>query len=405
MNNKFNKNYLFNHLPIPTNIEKNIKDINNTSILIIDSRQRDKIKYPEPNDYVFELENPYKNIYEIELLNAYVSDSGYFINKYNNSLQLNLDGNIIDINIPIGDYFQNDNDDYINLDEHITNTFKSLNFDISCKYNYNLQKFIFFNGNDPDSTSSTFKNISLNFSDGEIKREVETSVGDKVMESYNPKKYNYINNSIGNILGFSANNFSNENVLTVKYEIKNNKNIHLYFKNKIDYDFILSLGTLKEHYFKKFYLDSMIIDLGTFSNSAFIKSTNINNLSIEIEERNNTKTNTDLTEGKIHTNFIISDKVANFQKNNFLLLEINDFDRFDSISKNIQNSFAIIPLSDSIKYFDNTKNYGNLKIFKPILARLNKIHVKFRTFDGNLYDFNGKEHSIVLAISYKTNLT
>lgn len=404
MNNELKKNFLFKKVPIPHNIQNNIKNIHDTSILVIDSRHRNKCLYPEPNDYIFELENVYKNIYEIELLNAYVPNSGYFINKYNNSLQLNLDNTIIDLKIPNGDYFQNDDDNFINLDEHIQNTLISYNLNISCKYNYNLQKFIFFLGNDENNEDNILQEFSLNFAGNEIQNLVENSSGNKSYNSYNPKKYNYINNSIGNILGFSAKTFTNQNYIKVKYEIQNNI-IKIIFNNCKDYEFINTIKTFKEKYFKKFYIDDdLLIDFGINDGSTtFIKSTNYNNLTIEIEQ-NLSLPDQDLKIGFISTFFIMSDIVSNFDKDKFLLLEINDFDRFDSISRNIQNSFAMIPLSDSIKYFDNTKNYGNLKKFNPILPKLNKIHIKFKTFEGNLYDFNSKEHCIILAINFKTNL-
>ena len=56
-----------------------------------------------------------------------------------------------------------------------------------------------------------------------------------------------------------------------------------------------------------------------------------------------------------------------------------------------------------LKYFDNTKNYGNIKTFNPILPKLDKLHISFKTFDDQEYDFNGKDHCMVLAVNFSSN--
>jgi len=57
-------------------------------------------------------------------------------------------------------------------------------------------------------------------------------------------------------------------------------------------------------------------------------------------------------------------------------------------------------LTPSLQYFNNSKNYGNIKEFNPILPSIDKLHVSFKDFNGNLYDFNGIEHFLTFAIRY-----
>ena len=83
-------------LPIEKNIDENDKL---TDILVVDSRNRDKFKFPNSNKYTYHLSEEFKRVYEIELLHTMVPKSQYLINDYNNTLYINLENNYYELNI------------------------------------------------------------------------------------------------------------------------------------------------------------------------------------------------------------------------------------------------------------------------------------------------------------------
>jgi hypothetical protein len=87
--------------------------------LIIDSRARDRNKFPDPGNYIIELEKEYRDVTQIELVSACLPNSGYAINQYNNRIYFRsretnqsvlADYDRI-IEIPTGDYEYDDIDD------------------------------------------------------------------------------------------------------------------------------------------------------------------------------------------------------------------------------------------------------------------------------------------------------
>ena len=222
---------------------------------------------------------------------------------------------------------------------------------------------------------------------------------DSTKESYNPKMYNYLCNSIGSTIGFSEKDFTNE--IEVTYSVANPGTLTI-ICNTVDDLTILEYCILNINpALKMFKID----------NNSIIDFNDTNNYVMDINYKNKTvkmKTNLstiNLTTASIRFTFVIGDNVANFDKDKFLLLQIDEFDRFDSTDKSIQNSFALIPMSDSIKYFENTKNYGNLKCFCPRLSKLGKLNISFKKYNGKLYDFNGKDHCLIFAVNYNTNIS
>lgn len=63
-----------------------VKNEKNTAILIINSFDRDKSKYPHPNKYVISLKNEYRDVVAVELTSANFPNSGYIVDSNNNLL-------------------------------------------------------------------------------------------------------------------------------------------------------------------------------------------------------------------------------------------------------------------------------------------------------------------------------
>jgi len=68
-------------------------------IFLVDSKERDIINYPEPNEYVVNFETPFKNVIGIDIINASIPRTMYSVDKYNNTLFFYIsnedDGNIV----------------------------------------------------------------------------------------------------------------------------------------------------------------------------------------------------------------------------------------------------------------------------------------------------------------------
>jgi hypothetical protein len=91
----------------------------------------------------------------------------------------------------------------------------------------------------------------------------------------------------------------------------------------------------------------------------------------------------------------------NINGENYILLHIDNLSNMEGRGYGISNSFAKITLtSDKNKTrFYNMNEYITKKIFNPPLAKLNQLFIKFKKYDGELYDFGGIEHSLFFKIT------
>jgi hypothetical protein len=89
----------------------------------------------------------------------------------------------------------------------------------------------------------------------------------------------------------------------------------------------------------------------------------------------------------------------------YIVMHVNNFaSNIVSNQEKLEGAFAKIPLTQplySVEYF----NYDKLRAFKefhPPLASLDYLNLEFRTYGGQLYDFNGQDHSLTFLIKTKT---
>ena len=389
------------HLPIPSNIDPKTRNKFNTKILIVDSRDRNKVLYPKPSQYIYNLVDVYHNVTEIELIQAYVPSSGYIINENNNILDITYDGTNYKIEIPLGDYDQSISPTTANLDTKINDLLSKygLSSNMECVYDYNLSKFLFYY---KGGSSSDIPNFTINFTGDTIR--TRFNVDDSIY-SYTQ----YKDNSIGTILGYDIKQYSNHlTVANIIFTANSTTSLVMKFPTLASFNSFKHI-LLSNDTYQPFILTFDDDDTVTVKEShittidAITTSTKTIELTISAGAGLAT-TNTGTHTGTFKFAQVIGDHVANFDEEKFLLLEIPGLDRFDSVNRTFQNSFSIVPLSDTLKYFDNSKNYGNLKIFNPILPKLDKLDINFKTFNNKYYNFNGKEHCLVFAVTYKTNI-
>ena len=112
---------------------------------------------------------------------------------------------------------------------------------------------------------------------------------------------------------------------------------------------------------------------------------------------------TQTKEGDDVSYYIIPPYVHNFEKENYILLNLKvggqKADIIKSADDTIQDSFALIDNNDSEKGRSEIKYIG--KIFPNTINTLNRLEFEFKNYDGTLYDFNNKDHKLEFLI--KTN--
>ncbi|GAF67280.1 unnamed protein product, partial [marine sediment metagenome] len=169
--------YIFNiFMSLKNKIETKIDN----KTFIIDSRHRDLDKYPNPSNYKYILDEPIKNVKSIEISSCYMPEFVYTINNNNNILILDYGKDQFNILVPIGIYTSGEK-----LAKCIQNAIhlKIKNCNILVEFITHLYKLLFIQGDNP------IQELSL------------------IFKSKNFNQYN--TNSIGNVIGFSPNIFTN----------------------------------------------------------------------------------------------------------------------------------------------------------------------------------------------------
>jgi hypothetical protein len=84
----------------------------------------------------------------------------------------------------------------------------------------------------------------------------------------------------------------------------------------------------------------------------------------------------------------------NFKYNNYIIMDIDQFDVLKSSDRDLNKSFALIPVNyNSLNICDL---YDYKKVFNPPLGKLLKIHIHFYDRFGNPYDFQNMDHRFEL---------
>lgn len=102
-------------------------------------------------------------------------------------------------------------------------------------------------------------------------------------------------------------------------------------------------------------------------------------------------------------NVLVPEYRVDFNVDKYIVLSIREMSINVSSNNNINKSTVIVSRGDS---FLNSK--ANLtpikKYFNPLIARLTKIHIKFKDYYGNDYDFQNQDHRIEIMYESKKQL-
>ena len=104
---------------------------------------------------------------------------------------------------------------------------------------------------------------------------------------------------------------------------------------------------------------------------------------------------------KISSNTIGGNNQYNLNGENYVLLHIDNLDNMEGRGIGIYNSFAKITLTSNLNEtrFYSMNEYLTKKTFNPPLSRLSQLFIKFKKYDGSLYDFGGIEHSLFFKVT------
>ena len=91
----------------------------------------------------------------------------------------------------------------------------------------------------------------------------------------------------------------------------------------------------------------------------------------------------------------------NINGEKYVMLHIDDLDNMEGVGTGISNAFAKITLNSNINdtRFYNMSEYISKKTFNPPMNTLSRLTIKFKNYDGSLYDFGGIEHSLFIKIT------
>lgn len=94
---------------------------------------------------------------------------------------------------------------------------------------------------------------------------------------------------------------------------------------------------------------------------------------------------------------------VNLSKNQYVVLSIDQVHLNNSITSSLHKSFAILsPNMSNICYQNSSTKI--IKYLNPPIARITKIKITLRDYDGELYDFQNYDHRLELILESRKHL-
>lgn len=397
---------LFNYSSHVIDKPQQIKSFNESSnIIMIDSKDRNKKLYSNSNNYTITFPNVLRDIVEVELISICYKYSNLKIDKLCNTILIknNSSNDNIEVKIPDGNYTDNE------LSTMFINEFSNnqLQYKIVMKYSSRLDRYYFLI-NEPDVYTIQFRGDTSNYNNNLFTDNKDVTV------SHNNLINNYKKSTNGAYYGFSPNNFTNMlniDMMTITVNEENGKFNHKltldFSDNKSYYQMTESLNMYDNEMKLSIVAGNTLYDIDNIKlqhdNSHTIKFKNETNkisimivLDVNLETIFNTKT---VISPNIYTNIIVGDIIKTNLRDQYVLLDIKEFDRLVSVNDNIHNSYVKIPIdTNNHKYFDNTKVHGTIKYFDPILPSLDRFTITIRDRNGIILSDNGLDHTMIFSV-------
>lgn len=407
---EFNQNNMFSNFPnsIGSSIEtvtptydqitikppdKNKTHKQRTRRLIVDSRERDEELYPDPSQYVLNIEYQIKDVISVELSQANIPNSFYNIYHNqgkngilyaNNVIHLHLvttDGDMSKtFELPPGKYI-----DMTTFNTAVQSIFSTIS-------TYTQPYFTLINVNISSITNKLEFNIVPNNPDFEkVTSFYFEFINPNTCPTLNPnvqEKKEYPKYSIGPILGFNK-----KNVGQLQGTVSINSGSKIL--NGYLTDFINDLPKCNNDYPTLILRD----EIGTYTSPLVIdKIVNKNQIILK-----NAYIHSNLISSPIYPSIIISPNVIEIECDKYIILDIRELHRLKSNTDSIEDRFAVIPIDYS--KCSTKLNIGHIptqreiKYFNPPFSNLAKLRIAFYRYNGDPLFFNGVNHLLDFNIT------
>jgi len=422
----------YNNALIKPHIKEKTKKDFKVKYVLIDSRDRNTTKYPNSNDYQIMLNEPIKDVVEVELIQAHIPNTAYVINNNNNRIYYYIaisqtdayDGSSIlyQATIEPGDW------DATNIADRITEAFRENSHDISVYYSDTNNKFTFVYND--DSTTSNIaigsdKNIYLDFrKTNDNVNGAHLGIPVQVIKQNYDQNGNedtlYKDKTMGEILGFTKNYHSTDANCIVDYI--GNFSVYLYdesdmlisssdsvsyfiinlSKNDIktkNPDFKFTIGSIIKVYYSEAggYITGIIDNfMATHaSDGDRIKCIWLSGLGKDDATNEYT--------GLQYISSTIGDMCASLGGDDYILLREPNLERYEGRNTTIEKSYAKLHLGNSTRnvFFGRIANFSNNHVIEPTIQKFDRFNLQFTDYYGNPYDFNNAENSLIFAVKYK----
>jgi hypothetical protein len=259
--------------------------------VIVDSKDRNYTNYPNPNYYIVDLDQTYKDVVSIELISSIVPKSQYIINSNNNTIYFNEGGSDLTATITEGNYtistllaaLKSSMDTVGGLTYTLTNDTLTNKITISATGTFSL----LFDGGEEnylDGTRTVYKENSIGPIIGFPRSDLSGASTYTAPNQYNLNGENYVLleiKDLENLNSSIAKNTINKNFCKINLDVDNNSN--KFFTNKVDYIckkyFKEVLPKLSQFNIKFYNYNGSLYDFNGLEHSLHfrIKTLNINN--------------------------------------------------------------------------------------------------------------------------------
>ena len=340
--------------------------------LIIDSRDRDYLKYPSSNKYRVEIPQEWKDIVSLELTLAQIPNTFYNINVLNNIFYISdIPNNILSVQIPEGQYTNKTlidslngkyGDLFINFESKLNFTRNPINLKLRIESNRATdQEFIYNLNYLLNDTCTPCKLDSIDKTIGFVNQQYESTMVD----------LSNINVSPGNITSLGTSSDQDYAL----YKLVANKSY-----NGIEVDFT-----------SIFYVNDYFILTDPVSKNKF---------SCQVYEIMN---DTTTISGTIFNNISIlySPNIFQIENKPYVILKIKDAQILNAIGT-ANNAYTVIPLLNLESTIINQATIpvnSVIKYYNPPLGKMLWIDVEFLNYDGSLFDFRGQENMLMFTVT------
>ena len=344
---------LFNYSSHVMTHPQQIKPLTESSnIIMADSKDRNKKLYSNSNDYTITFPNVFKDIVEIELSSICYKYSNFKIDKTCNTIFFDNNSTIenIEVKLPDGNYTDNE------LSSMFTNEFSNnqLPYKITMKYSSRLDRYYFLINNS-DVYTLKFKGEISNYNSNLFTDNKNVTI------SQNNQINTYKKYTNGSYYGFSPNNFTNMlniDKMTISATQDNGKFNHNLLLDFSDNKSYYQMAEAFNMYDNELKLTIVAGDTIYDIDNNKLQSDSTNTIKFKIE---NNKIIIMVVLDIILENMFVDNTVLNpiftlvwlagdimktDLRDQYVLLDIKEFDELVSINDNIHNSYVKTLLED-----------------------------------------------------------